>query len=848
MWLGGLAATLAAVAAGAVETIAHAAPAASSPEVTTRLTVATTGSPTVVSDLTVRVPRTWPEISLLEDTSPTHQRDEYERILAALLARVGLFERTDAEIIVDYSRELTKPAIEGDTAELTVSAQQPLGYFESFLGPWQLSSVDGDFLFVIDAERQATPVSWHVLVNVGEGLTLDDWAPGVFASGARSVEWRFQPDDILRRLDVRALATEEVEERLYARGWRAYVLNVSGLLASLLVPALVFVLLRRRRLARDGSDQRFVAAANWARRIAIAQLAVTGAALALLVVRTEAARSLVAGAVVSADRWYYGATILNGIEVAVVASAIAFVPPRLVRRPTARTHVWSGLLALLIITASLPVVFSYWPAEDVPAGILESSWALNAVAIALVLGLGAYVVLLAIRATAHLLRDLGLGPIVRRSEIGGRLARHQAVVAVTASLAVATYWLLAHVFAFYGLENRSEGFRLADSLRGFPSELLYAVPWLLSFLLLLALVAMLATAGSNAIGPTLQPQRRAVAWTLALIFAGWSVGLTGAVWYVVLPVPAIAAWFVVLYFTRHRLEIRQAEVETLNPPGASTSAASFGNSTFRHEMLARARELAAARRRQQALYASYRGGELAEDAYDAAYRLEKLREDLLRRGGTSAASPRRRLVTLPPRSSPYSFALSLGPHPTWWQNGQLAAVFAAGLALVPLARYAYHFDWPQTGFAPFYTVLGFGFEFARWVAAAFVFGCLYAYLPGRVGPVKAVLFPLPVAIVVAAFDRVPEAEVPDTLLSNVFLLSLFLVVVGVLMDWWTLRRLNVDARHLGDLYELHFLKRVAVLLPAAIAILAIANAIAGGDWENVKDLVDRIIELITSIG
>jgi hypothetical protein len=172
---------------------------------------------------------------------------------------------------------------------------------------------------------------------------------------------------------------------------------------------------------------------------------------------------------------------------------------------------------------------------------------------------------------------------------------------------------------------------------------------------------------------------------------------------------------------------------------------------------------------------------------------------------------------------------------------------AAPLGLVPLLYYGFHYDGPSGGFAPFYVAVDFAREWLRWIVAGLVFGCCFSYLPGRVGLIKAGALLAPVAVAVAMLSRVRSVELPDRLASDVALLVLFLLVVGFLMDWRTLKEREIDWRHLADLYELHILKKGAVLLPPAIGILAVAHLIASGDWGGVKDLLGKVLDLVEKV-
>jgi hypothetical protein len=846
--------------------------------VTTTLTVKTgsaAAAPSITSAVTVRAPATWAEVTNLRKESRENE-GAYRVLLLALLDRLGLFDEYEAYDIVGRASDLPKPEVRRGIAAVSFVAEDDLAYYDASIGPWYVKPDGTDFEFGIHVRPKRLRLAWRAEVRLEEGIEIETSEGPVVEEGSRFVRWKFLRQSRGRAVSVRADPSERVTSTLYSESLRWYLRGASRYVVLALVPLLVLVLGRPGVLV-GGEGTREVAAVRRARRLAAATVVVAGAELVIFTVTR--ARSWI-----ESLGWdeYYGWTVVSYGITAAATVAIALVLPRLVPTPTRRTYLLSAATAAAVLAASAPLTLTYWPSEELPDLVPRSSAVLNVLSIGVVVVLATHVVLSCLAAIRHFMRQVNWSTLLAHIRpprvLRGRtslLRRLRAVVALGVALAIPAYWFRGQYDSYERDAAEDSDARLSDSLQNFPVEVIFPLGDLLRLLILFALVAVLAAVGSRAEGPILGPQRRLVAGMLSLAFAGWAVGLGGSVSGFAFPLPGVIALLALMWFTRPHLESREAAIARENPSNEGSSPPTLGDDKFRDEMLARTRAIIAARGRKKALYAQYRAGDLTEEAYHVAYSAAQHREKELRKGGLvatergpanqpsatiagrirrvlsgqgerSSVAPPSRLIMLN-GCSPFSFAVSLGPRPTWWRNGVFAGILAAPLSIVPLLYYASSYDVPDGGFAPFYVGVAFTEELARWVVAGLVFGCCYAYLPGRVGLVKAVTLMAGIVISVAFLSLIPGVELPPRLASNVALLTLFLVVVGALMDWRTLSDRKIDARHLGELYELHALKKAAVLAPIAFGILGIAHEIASGEWGGVRDLFSGFFELIKSL-
>jgi hypothetical protein len=144
-------------------------------------------------------------------------------------------------------------------------------------------------------------------------------------------------------------------------------------------------------------------------------------------------------------------------------------------------------------------------------------------------------------------------------------------------------------------------------------------------------------------------------------------------------------------------------------------------------------------------------------------------------------------------------------------------------------------------------------EVEFWLVAAFILGALYPYLRGRNGVAKGVTLAA-TYIIARGVSRLLEAWIgqertaPITAVLSVraWLLLLFLVVVGLLLDGWTLRRHGHPWADLYDLYQLRSVRGVALYLsPLLIAVVGIVQQVeAGQAQEALTEIIKTLPQTI----
>lgn len=209
-------------------------------------------------------------------------------------------------------------------------------------------------------------------------------------------------------------------------------------------------------------------------------------------------------------------------------------------------------------------------------------------------------------------------------------------------------------------------------------------------------------------------------------------------------------------------------------------------------------------------------------------------------------------VCLPSGTSPRELVLALGPKNSWWANGNQAWKFGIWLASVPLGYFlyvlltqrAYLYFSPTAYFGILNLITELVQEAAFWLAASFLMGCIYPYLPGRNGILKGVTLSLVYFVAYAANGLVSYwagLGVSTSWTFRYWQLLLFLLVLGILMDLQALRDRGIYWRHLFDLYQIRNLQfLVSYLSPVALAVFAISQQVLSGAAQG------AITELIKS--
>jgi hypothetical protein len=140
-----------------------------------------------------------------------------------------------------------------------------------------------------------------------------------------------------------------------------------------------------------------------------------------------------------------------------------------------------------------------------------------------------------------------------------------------------------------------------------------------------------------------------------------------------------------------------------------------------------------------------------------------------------------------------------------------------------------------------------------WLVAAFVLGALYPYLRGPNGVIKGVTLATTYiiargisALVESWISREAIAPLTAVFTVRAWLLLLFLVVVGLLVDGWTLRHHGHPWRDLYDLYQLRSVRGVALYLsPLVIAVLGTIQQLqAGHAQEAITEVIKTLPQAI----
>lgn len=183
---------------------------------------------------------------------------------------------------------------------------------------------------------------------------------------------------------------------------------------------------------------------------------------------------------------------------------------------------------------------------------------------------------------------------------------------------------------------------------------------------------------------------------------------------------------------------------------------------------------------------------------------------------------------------PSDGALAIGPRNDWLENGVLGARFVAWPSLLLTAIFCYiHISdgifSPSNSYLGTLRLLSYAvWQFGFWVAAAFVLGCLWTTLPGRLGPIKGLVlwtgFALPFAVNFV-LGRILNQKLPPGALLHFILILFELLVVGLAIDWFTLR--EADPLRIIKWQSLATLYRVRRLVPILATVVPLLAALIG---------------------
>lgn len=286
-------------------------------------------------------------------------------------------------------------------------------------------------------------------------------------------------------------------------------------------------------------------------------------------------------------------------------------------------------------------------------------------------------------------------------------------------------------------------------------------------------------------------------------------------------------------------------------------------SVYRKEFLERAKAMEDLEAQNQKAYSDYTKNTLDLDAYHKQQMDIKNQLEWIKHGGTNRIRSAKNqfqkikaktLFPLPDFISPKDLALSLGPRENWWQNGVLAARFGLVLSILPVGYHIYVLLLSRAKiilssgtFGVTYIFNDVLFEIAFWLVAAFSMGMLYPYLWGRNGVMKgaflAGIYGMVIGVVALLQIWVDQGVRTSWIFSTLQLL-LFWTVLGVLMDWSSLKNCNLYWREIIDLYNLQDTRvLVGYLSPLALSVLGIVQQVVSGAASN-----SIITEVIKSLG
>ncbi len=685
--------------------------------------------------------------------------------------------------------------------------------------------VDWDDALTIRSAKplQGSPAQWTVTIELDEVAVLDaDPLPDslVRDGSSTSVSWRFDRGEAERiRLELDPPQAVELVAGLVGGGWDGVLALGWLLLAAAFLPTL-YLLLGRRRFAGES-----LAGSALRRQVSLLCLALLFAVLALT---AEVVRRKVNVGVVPFENWPLD---MLAFDLLPLLFAVAFAGA--IQSASRAPAEFPWVLAAAAFAGLLLVFFMRMAAPD--EAELTFGWKSQWPAVAIG-ALGWFVLVCLVvngimRIAAAWIGRPGLSP--RTSRLLGLLT-----VPLVAGMGVAS----GVAYSGYGLDLLHNGYVVIPIT---VVNLIHAASGLLPLAILPGALFVL----SRSIGgePFLVRRRRLFLLALALyvFFVVTSTGMFAG-----LPSPGslligAAAFGGLALLRRARLDRVDDELARANP-GAGAPAKSLLVERKR-ELLERAFVIERVRRRRTAAHHEMAKAEVAGAGFvsyrDSLAELDDA-ERYLQEGappaGRRPSAADRQLVRLlfPPRPRVAVAALGCGPGRGWRENGELALRYGAWLAILPIAYVLFVLASNELGsvFDPYYgfELIAVGSllagELALWVVAAYVFGCLFSWLPGANGPLKGLALSLPVLAGVGLLELCPLYAGMDNWGFRCAQILAFLTVLGLVMDWRTLRVTGLGLRDLPDLYQVRSVRfGVVNLAPLLVAALSIYQQFRTGD-------------------
>ena len=419
---------------------------------------------------------------------------------------------------------------------------------------------------------------------------------------------------------------------------------------------------------------------------------------------------------------------------------------------------------------------------------------------------------------------------------------------------------------------------IVQRLQYYTTGFAYQLADLLPIFALVGVACLIYLYGSGANSAIFAPDQGWIKLLACLLFAGFIVTRNFNLVGVLIPIGFLAGWFILPRLLNGKLESSLKWIESHNP--SPTDSAASVITCHRREFITRAKAIEDLENQFGDLHADYSKNKIDLETYESRRagletEIEWLKSGAQHGGDISPVAhvdpqappegePQTPIITvklkpqsllrLPQGLSPKDLALSLGPGDNWWKNGLLAARIGAILTILPVSYYLYVLvtarlrDLLATHpFGLFDIFQGLVSEVAFWLVAAFVMGLLYPYLWGRNGAIKGAFLTLVYAIgmgLVALAQALFSQAGSASWLFRLLQLLLYLVALGVLMDWTTLKEHHIYWKQLLDHYNLQDTRiLVGYLSPLALALLGLAQQILSGAAS--QSIVTEIIKGVT---
>lgn len=142
-------------------------------------------------------------------------------------------------------------------------------------------------------------------------------------------------------------------------------------------------------------------------------------------------------------------------------------------------------------------------------------------------------------------------------------------------------------------------------------------------------------------------------------------------------------------------------------------------------------------------------------------------------------------------------------------------------------------------------------EGAGWLITGFVFGYLYSRLPGKTGPQKALVLVgvwWASAGMAAACATIVGADIGEVFAYRAAEFSVFVIVLGVIYDWCSIRAGGGNWRDQRQVYiRNNYLQVTAVLAPLLVSVVTLASQISSGaGFQTANTLVNGFRDTISA--